>query len=30
LLVSPSGDTRSACGVLVKGLNRFHHGSHHP
>ena len=30
LLVSPSGDTRAACGVLVKGLDRFHPGSHHP
>jgi hypothetical protein len=28
--VSPSGNTRAACGVLVKGLDRFHPGSHHP
>ena len=29
-LVSPSGDTRAACGVVVKELDRFHPGSHHP
>jgi len=28
--VSPSGDTRAACGVVVKELDRFHPGSHHP
>jgi hypothetical protein len=28
--VSPSGDIRSACEVLVKGVDRFHPGSHHP
>jgi hypothetical protein len=28
--VSPSGDIRSACEVLEKGLGRFHPGSHYP